>query len=553
MRDPYLDPHLFNAGPLELTRPEYGVVPFQERDELRALLHWCEEPGPFAPPRIAVVHGAGGTGKTHLLAELADQLREAGWVAGLLPKTGADPSWLGTLVSPLFVGVDYADARLPDTIALLSALRHRPAGPTCVVLTARGISGWWEELEKSLRDEGHPYQVAAHTALPRQHWNYRRVYGRAKAAFAKGSDPPPGEDVPPLRPPLWTTLDYVLLAWLDARSDEPLPETRDELYDKVLEHEADYWQKALATLRRCEVTQIPDPHRALLTGAAACLTLVTPVPGRVADLLRAIRRLDEQLPLADELEHVLDRCLGRTPGEPMAIRPDSVGDHLAAKTFTADPELLVALLRRASSDERIQAMANLTRASLDRAEAVSALLARALDQVDDLWPAAVVVASTLGGPLPGLLDELVARRHPRFPPELLAQAPSLGNLPTRKLALTVAEAVLERTSGPEQRAQALNNLANSQSAVGMRTEALPSITEAVELYRRLARDNPAAFLPDLATSLNNLAPMQSEVGMRAEALSSITEAVELYRRLARDNPAAFLPDLAMSLNNLAPM
>lgn len=42
LRDPYLDPPP-DAGPLELTRPEYKVVPFQERDELRALLHWCEE------------------------------------------------------------------------------------------------------------------------------------------------------------------------------------------------------------------------------------------------------------------------------------------------------------------------------------------------------------------------------------------------------------------------------------------------------------------------------------------------------------------------------
>jgi tetratricopeptide (TPR) repeat protein len=77
--------------------------------------------------------------------------------------------------------------------------------------------------------------------------------------------------------------------------------------------------------------------------------------------------------------------------------------------------------------------------------------------------------------------------------------------------------------------------------------ALAAVTEAVEVYRRLAAANPARFEPDLARSLNNLSNRLSEIGNVAEALAAITEAVEVYRRLATANPARFEPDLATSL------
>ena len=52
-------------------------------------------------------------------------------------------------------------------------------------------------------------------------------------------------------------------------------------------------------------------------------------------------------------------------------------------------------------------------------------------------------------------------------------------------------------------------------------------------------------------SLNNLSIRLADAGRRDEALAAITEAVDIRRRLAAANPAAFLPDLAMSLNNLS--
>jgi hypothetical protein len=56
---------------------------------------------------------------------------------------------------------------------------------------------------------------------------------------------------------------------------------------------------------------------------------------------------------------------------------------------------------------------------------------------------------------------------------------------------------------------------------------------------RLAKAQPAAFEPDLATSLNNLSLRLSDSGDRGGALRAIQEAVELSRRLAKAQPAAF--------------
>ena len=85
------------------------------------------------------------------------------------------------------------------------------------------------------------------------------------------------------------------------------------------------------------------------------------------------------------------------------------------------------------------------------------------------------------------------------------------------------------------------------SELGRREEALAPTEEATGIYRRLVEANPAAYLPDLATSLNNLGIRPSALGRREEALAPTEEATSIRRRLAEANPAAYLPDLARGL------
>jgi tetratricopeptide (TPR) repeat protein len=96
-------------------------------------------------------------------------------------------------------------------------------------------------------------------------------------------------------------------------------------------------------------------------------------------------------------------------------------------------------------------------------------------------------------------------------------------------------------------ASSVNNLGNRLSEVGRREEALVPAEEAVTINRGLAEANPAAYLPGLAVALGNLAIRLSKVGRRQDALVPAEEAMIIYRGLAEADPAVYLPELAMSL------
>ena len=75
--------------------------------------------------------------------------------------------------------------------------------------------------------------------------------------------------------------------------------------------------------------------------------------------------------------------------------------------------------------------------------------------------------------------------------------------------------------------------------------------EALEIRRELAKQNPATFLPDVATTLNNLANLHQNINEMAIALSEYTEALEIYQDFAKKSPAAFQPKVEMVLKNIA--
>ena len=55
---------------------------------------------------------------------------------------------------------------------------------------------------------------------------------------------------------------------------------------------------------------------------------------------------------------------------------------------------------------------------------------------------------------------------------------------------------------------------------------------ALEIYRDLAKSNPAAYLPDVATTLNNLAILHYKTNRHKEAEAESGEALEIYRSLS---------------------
>jgi tetratricopeptide (TPR) repeat protein len=89
---------------------------------------------------------------------------------------------------------------------------------------------------------------------------------------------------------------------------------------------------------------------------------------------------------------------------------------------------------------------------------------------------------------------------------------------------------------------------------GRHDEALEPIQRAVEIYKRLAKQNPAAYEPDLAMSLNNLSIRLAEAGRRDEALRLVHRALDLIRPYAIPGTtyASWMAFMEQSLSNLRP-
>ncbi|MDQ3153291.1 MAG: tetratricopeptide repeat protein, partial [Actinomycetota bacterium] len=545
LRAPYRAPDTAES-PLRLLRAEYGLVGFQSRDELTVLRDWCRQTAAGAGTGLAVVTGIGGAGKTRLALELAQRLRRDGWYAGTLPKGATGVEWLAGVVSPVLVVLDYADGRVEDAIALLAALRVRRGPPAVVLLTARAVDGdWLARIVESLDSDGHPYRVEP-IALPDTHPDSVGVYQRTVSALTPGAvDPPP---IPwGIR---WTTLDYVLLGWIAAQGVETLPTNPGELYDQVLGHEENYW----STVYR-DIVRERQPRRARLRKAAACLSLVA-APEQSADtVLTAVGDLEADARERQDVRDTLITCLRPGPGEGLALRPDPVGDHLVLRELGADEEMLLQAVDAAGPPGLEQALVTLVRAGQNDPDTATRLVTTLLDADIGRWPVVLAIAAAQGGAAAAALEQLASQDETLLPLDELSAALRFSSLGLYRLALIVDERRLDaaRVAGAEPAALAelLVRVSARTHNAGDRAGALASITEAVDIRRRLAEASPAAYLPNLAASLNNLSVHQSETGDRAGALASITEAVDIRRRLAEASPAAHLPDLATSLNNLS--
>ncbi len=96
----------------------------------------------------------------------------------------------------------------------------------------------------------------------------------------------------------------------------------------------------------------------------------------------------------------------------------------------------------------------------------------------------------------------------------------------------------------------LDNLGSVLRTLGEFDTARDAYQEALEIRRRLAEQHPAAFEPDVAGTLNNLGDMLRVSGERDTARGVFGEALEIYRRLAKQHPATFEPDIVKTLINL---
>ncbi|HKZ55991.1 MAG TPA: toll/interleukin-1 receptor domain-containing protein [Anaerolineales bacterium] len=553
--------------PSVLLRPEYGVVPFTGRGELLDSIHgWCASARPFSA-RLYV--GPGGSGKTRLMIQACQAMRERGWDARFLDSkaleesVSAEPEILDQLFLPRLprlLVMDYAETRRRQLEALLDRGLRKDAGqPVRLILLARTAADWWRELlasryeyQELLGSSAEPVAVPPLTPdLPAR----QRVFDAAVTAMAQvlGTKGPPASP-PDLSRETFGRVLFLHMAALAFVLGERL-ETPADLLDLILEHERRYW------LRMAQDVGLAPSLHSTLEGAAALIVLAGGCASADAllDLLSRSPELGETRVVERKQVASVFRNLYSVAASIEPLQPDLLGEHLVAKAFGEDRGLRVGWIRGADADQIRSGLTVLNRTADGRPEADAWLLEVLSSDLERLAAPAIEAAIEGGDPIGRLLAQALNQSPmPALAHGLEASLPH-ETVSLRELAAEVTQQAIqhlesardvdaeERKSG---RARLLNNLGVRLSELGRREEALFAAQEAVGVYRKLAEARPEAFLPDLARSLNSLGNQLSELGRREEALAAAQEAVGGYRKLAEARPDAFLPNLTLSLNNL---
>ena len=576
--------------PLQLIKARHGVVPYQQCAEMRQLREWAMTMpsdirtgriGRNADISVAVVTGAGGSGKTRMAAQLCHDLSTIGWYTGFLPSTtevtDEELAALAAVTTELLVVVDYAEEARRGLIArVVRALRARESA-TRIVLTARGAETWWEEFYEKEEQDGTvlsntlSLSIRGKQEVEADPWFFGRMYRRAVQRFSYALNGAVPTDVEVPEGLGDTALDVVLRAWLTVCGDndgaqEAMP-TREELYDKVLSIEFARWHKE---------PKLGDISRDQLRRAAATLSLLAPSQDEdaVDDVLSRLPEWSQEHLLRSRFAELLVQSLLRDDGAwSVSLRPDPVAEHLILTVFGKKPELLDRVLPQdpakvpglddPDADDSIvmrklewgqqarNACVTLTRASsLDR-EAALRLARRALRERPFLWKETLDVALTQGGPLGPALEALI-ESDIDLPLSEIVDAIPFGHAALARAALAGTKRLAESAEhSTERQAHWANSLAVRLSDVGERAAALESAREAVYLYGVLVEKSPNDYKIDLAAALDNLAVCLSGLGEINEALDAAQEAVNLYRNFVSESPDENRRDLAISLSNLA--
>ncbi|MFI2911697.1 trypsin-like peptidase domain-containing protein [Streptomyces sp. PDY-4] len=569
-----LAPGYDDRSPATLLRADAEVVPFHGRERERdRLVAWCEEDGPAVSALI--LSGAGGQGKSRLARWLVTRMTGRGWVAGQLDRPGGmgepaveDLSVLTSVRRELLLVVDYAEGRPRELREFLRLVHRRsPSTPKVRLLLVARAPGAWNkdpmradaQVRSTLSEA--PVVELGHIAAPDR--DRREAFRTAVVHFGGRLDlmpamrPPEGADGAPTRwaeaarcLPVPGTLDEdrygnpldLQMAALTALLDRGTPHTDGAsgtpLEERLLDHEATYWDWAAPTYR-------VDMSGEKLRRAVAAATLCGAADR--GEALRTVTRVPE-LPAAQHSEIALllhklyppppERFWGR-------LQPDRVAEFLAWQAVEEHEEFLAAMLSGATAAQQEQLLVDLVRAALghERAGRIrdGARLLRRIETTAE--EAGGLHAEALRGCLSALPDW---------------DSPPLERFARWLTGCLVA--VLEERAVPRDPAERVQHTADLAWAWHQRWSwsigsAIPGgerawILRAVELRRSLTLADPA-HLPTLASSLHGLGYHHSTQGDNPAALAAEMECVRILDDLARTDPQTYRAQLAAALHNVS--
>jgi tetratricopeptide (TPR) repeat protein len=565
-----LPPPTGTASPALLTRARSAVVPFAARQGLRDELgEWLDSDPAFS---VAVIGGAGGTGKTRLAVELCEQAESEGWLTGLLTKIEDLASYEALADAPIarLVAVDYAESRAAQMEVLLQLLAARatPEHPVRVLLLMRAgprrTNDWTEALRNQSDQLENILEECETRVLDEAPLNADErveLFDAAAGVFSAGDPPPAPADLREsdafARPLL-----VVLAAYLEAKGEEA-PSAREPLLRSVLAHEERYWRSRSGSLFEDD----EQPRRVIAlatllgadneTGAIGLLPLLPDFSDVSSERLTLIARWVASLYPGNHWWNPLE--------------PDLIGEQLVADELSDQPSVLAGALAGSTPAKLIRPLEVLGRAAADHL-GLAVALKPILDQ--RLVGLCAVAAAQAGAGVDGdllygraasvaaLLEKVVTGTEPDRDALLgtFRFMPLRFDLMLGSLALALNQALVEHDrrlarehpdSPSSQLAGSLNDLSIRLSDMGYQEEALEISAEVVEIRRLLVELEPDLGIPDMAGALNNLSNRFSDVGRTKEALPPIEEAVGIYRRIVDLDAEHLEGYLAASLNNLS--
>ncbi|MFJ9099509.1 trypsin-like peptidase domain-containing protein [Streptomyces sp. NPDC102405] len=596
-----------------LLHPRAETVRFSGRRELLTeMTEWSTKGDGVS---LALLTGAGGAGKSRIARELGHRLTAMRYAIVHLTRNenAHHHRMLARTTAPVLLVVDYGESRVEQVRSLLDELVRRPRGiPFRVLLIARSVGHWWDEVRES-RPE------AAELAERARHWSItgteslgmdaREAFRTAVTDLARGvaelglPTPVSSSTDTELRRPLRTVLEIHMAALASLLAPHAATTVRDA-QDTLLRHEAAYWRK---TSQKAPLDSLGD---SALRNAVVTATLVGPVSrDRAHALLMRVPRLGDQpeaarRAVADWLRDLYPRLESGDGGTWQwgTLEPDPLGEYLVGTQVVREPEIFLRLIEELGNEEMANALLVLSRAAA-WTDGLSDVLRMAVRTSPAMLAPRLVSAATRSAEPALLIDALdVILEEGLLLPEQMIELAQRTPVLTQALAdwsvrlvSRLTEIVEDRSADdPVERAGALFNLttrllaakrreeglATATSALGLldtapiatapaglrgmlldqRTQALyaleraeESVVEGEQALLELSgwqTEDPDESTAFLAGVLNNLSYGLAATGRLDEALDKAQASVNMRRELVSRN-AEVRPDLARSLNTLS--
>lgn len=534
----------------------------RERD---SLIEWATQAGGV---RVRLLSGPGGAGKTRLAAEVAQALRDRGWVAGFTSLNAGKV--LPLSASGLLLIVDYPEEnrqQLREVLAQLARSEDLPS-PLRLLLVSRRDLDWWQEDI----DAAHAADVCDSQSVELVNLDEAEMVALFEAAVDRLA-----AHLQQAKP---TVAVERIRAWRAANPEiHALPLfTLAAAIHFVFSPDAfglggPDIVRALVRREKLRLDNIGRASGLGEHGASRLTGLATVAGGLDVAAIRNLARPEMELGLPD-LSCVVD-AVGRLPhwehDRLPAPTPDIIGAAMLREILEerADmaPRWLWSVIEQCSAEW------------VDRIERVGRDIATVHGAQDDQLSKWLVHM---------LADD--AERAAVLRPVLDQSAPRV----TLDLAVAVGTRQLRATLPPARRANVLSHLSRLLALIGQPYEAVDAIAEAIRILRTLEAEHPDEIAPALAGCLNvqatrlhevgdlygalaamrasmaltddtstraelvvtrrlsNLAAHLSAIGDNDEAVRVTEEAIRCYRTLcAREDGERVDHDLAQALHNLA--